>query len=296
MMLQAVASLNNDACSLILNGSNGGGAIQLLNSALVAMKRGIIEAEQSNSSGVHNQQSQLSNLHPDTEGMENKSRVGRGSSFWSEFAPMEARLLQSKAIAKTPCDPYHPSYRNISPEAIPASSSMYTIFIRPLMMLMEHEDASLYVSSMIVMFNLALASHIMGIQLLGSNDRKGAADAIRQANRLYRLTLQVYRSQEGDRRRSPLMYPIILNNLSHTHRVLGEPSEALECDRALLTALLDLESRREQVGSGTRHGHSDAGSVDVLTVAEVDPVLDAFAENVRYLYERAGPALGAPAA
>ncbi len=249
MMMEAIASLNNEACSLILNGSNGGGAIQLLNSALVAMKRGI-QAEQSNGSGVYNQQSQLSSLHPETKGMENKSRVGRGNSFWSEFAPMEARLLQSKAIIKTPCNPHHPSYRNISSDAIPSSSSMH-IFIRPLMMRMEHEDASFYVSSMIVLFNLALASHVMGIQLLGRADRKGTAGVFRQANSLYRLTLQLNRAQEGDRRRSPLMYTIILNNLSHTHRVLGEPNETLECDRSLLTALLDLELRSDRGGSGT---------------------------------------------
>lgn len=301
MTIQAVANLNNEACSLISKGSCVD-AIQFLNSALVTMKAEI-RATESNCS-----------YEKDDDGIETQLHFGSESSIWSNFTAMESHLFQLTAIMRTSSEPHHPFNRNCgTQERLPSFLPMQTIYVRPLMILLRHQDASVYELSMIITFNLALASHIAGIQMLtqpGIHDsdvlndgeeqhvlvmhRKGL-DALSQASKLYQLTLQILTANHTNLPENRLMYPIILNNLSHTHRILDEPIQATECDQGLLRALIELESTRNQSGFEVRDDTA-ASYAGFLNEQEVNPVLDALSENVWYLYEKMIFALSAPAA
>jgi hypothetical protein len=154
--------------------------------------------------------------------------------------------------------------------------------------------------SVAITFNLALACHISAVQLFNQHhhEKNGShsiatpqamqekgMSALRQANALYRLSLQVL-TRHNDTRvpENRTLFPIILNNLSHTHKALGESNEALECDQTLLKVLIDLQLRTGQFGSGVNTDETAAdNSYGHLDGREVRSLLEAFLDNVWYL-------------
>lgn len=160
--MHSFASLNNEACSRILSGScDNDGAIALLGAALSVIKNVVGEMR--------------STPHHDLRAGVGLLQQGGGTGVagpgappavgWAAFADTEARLRSSDATLRVPSE-WHAQAQALAVPPQPASSTMRSIGIRPMLIPQRHDDVSLMTLSRIVLFNLALATHLRGLRLL----------------------------------------------------------------------------------------------------------------------------------
>lgn len=109
----------------------------------------------------------------------------------------------------------------------------FWIYCRPLLM-----QGSGVADALSVSFNVALASHLLGVQQMLEGDSDAAKHSFSVAMNMYNFILRQINSDQTLLVNShELLYAAIFNNLAHVHAALGEDAHAVTYAQQLLKVL-----------------------------------------------------------
>jgi tetratricopeptide (TPR) repeat protein len=136
-----------------------------------------------------------------------------------------------------PSGPFRPQFGR-SEKLMPSACDIF-IFLNPIKVPGTLPATKLRKTlSLITMFNLAICNHRNAI--INNMDRM----ALRKALQLYELAYAIQMQEEIDMTLTPTM--IIMSNVGHIHKILGNADNAMQCFQHLLSTLMFLVEAGER--------------------------------------------------
>ena len=136
-----------------------------------------------------------------------------------------------------PNGPFQPEF-GASEKVVPGTDDIF-IFLNPIKITGELPQTKLCKTlSLITMFDLAICNHRLAIM---NNMNK---PMLRKALQLYELAYAIQMQESIDMTLTPTM--IIMSNVGHIHKILGNDDNALQCFQHLLSTLMFLVEAGER--------------------------------------------------
>ncbi len=205
--------LNDEGCSLLSRGSFSEG-LEVFQKALVALKREIHEGNHLCESRKDTKQS-LNNLE--------QAHCNGPHCFSGDFV---AATLPAAGTFHHHSDPFWIYARPLfMPEWVASSDNVQTFLVS---------------ASFTVCFNIALTSHLQGMEQWFEGDSDAADHSLWVAKKMYNLTLGQLRNEDEEFLtyiRNDFLVAVIVNNLIHVHATLREDAPAMFYSEQLLTIL-----------------------------------------------------------
>jgi hypothetical protein len=145
--------------------------------------------------------------------------------------------MAANASMYDPSGPFRPQFGR-NEKVMPSACDIF-IFLNPIKVPATLPATKLRKTlSLITMFNLAICNHRNAI--INNMDRI----ALRKALQLYELAYAIQMQEEIDMTLTPTM--IIMSNVGHIHKILGNADNAMQCFQHLLSTLMFLVEAGER--------------------------------------------------
>jgi tetratricopeptide (TPR) repeat protein len=140
-------------------------------------------------------------------------------------------------VASQPAEPFQPQFgRN---ETCHTSASDLSIFLNPIKIVSPLPQIRVRKTlCLIALFNLAICNHHSAIQ------RNMEHSQLRKALQFYELAYAIQMQEGIDMTLSPTM--IIMSNVGHIHKILGNSDNAMQCFQHLLSTIMFLVEAGER--------------------------------------------------
>ena len=154
---------------------------------------------------------------------------------------------QSSSCCFDPNGPFQPQFGKCE-KVMPGAHDLF-LFLNPIKVPTRLPTRKLSKTlSLITMFNLAICYHRSAIEMFQTTNQKSNGSMersyLRKALQLYELAYAIQMQEAIDMTLTPTM--IIMSNVGHIHKILGNESNAMQCFQHLLSTLMFLVEAGER--------------------------------------------------